>query len=129
RATEVQVEVVDPALPHQEPDRLSHVVGIDPVELQAARRLLRAEAREEERLAIALDERAGGDHLADVEPGPEAATQGAEGRVRDPGHGGEDDGRPDLEGADDDGRELPGSRGRNVPVPGAAVDEVHALRD
>src|SRR4030095_8426943 len=128
RAAEVQVEVVDAVLADHEPHRLADVVRIDAVELQAARRLLVAEAREEERLAVALDERPRGDHLAHVEPGPEAPAERPEGRVRDPGHGREDDGRPHPKRADADGRELAGRRARNVAIPGAAVDGIHDRR-
>ena len=38
RAAEVQVEVVDAVLAHQQAHRLPDVVGVDAVELQAARR-------------------------------------------------------------------------------------------
>ena len=92
--------------PTRSAHRLAHVARVDAVELQAARRLLRPEAREEERLAVALHERAGGDHLAHVEAGAVPAAERAEGRVRDPRHGARTTGGQTDERADAEGREL-----------------------
>jgi hypothetical protein len=117
--------VVDAALAHEQPDRLAHVMGIDAVELQAARRLLLAEARHEHRLAIPLDEGASGDHLAHVEAGPVAAAQRAERGIGHARHGREHDRRPDPERADGHGGELAGPGGRDVAIDVATVDGIH----
>ena len=53
-----------------------------------------------QRLLVALDQRAGRDHLADVEAGAELAAQRAEGRVGDAGHRREHHGGVDRERAE-----------------------------
>src|SRR6185436_19180418 len=105
-AAEVHVEVIDAPFADEEAHGLADVAGIDAVELKAARRLLGAEAGEQQRLPISEDERARGDHLAHVEAGAKSPTKRAEGWVRDPRHRGKDDRGPDAERPDRDRREL-----------------------
>jgi hypothetical protein len=124
RAAEVHVDVVDAAFADQQTHGLSHVVGIDAVELQAARLLLGGEAGQQQGLAIAHDQSAGGDHLAHVEPGAVAAAQRTEGRVRDAGHRREHHRGPDAQRADGSRAELAGTRERHVSVLNAPVDGV-----
>ena len=97
---EVQVEVIDQALADQPAHRLARVVLVDRVELEAARLLARVEAREAQRLRVALDERARGDHLGDVQAGAEAAAQRAERRIGDARHRRQHHGRLERERPD-----------------------------
>ena len=125
RAAEVHVDVVDPALADQDAHRLADVARVDAVELQAADLLLRVEAREQQRLAVALDERARRDHLAHVEPGAVAPAERPERRVRDARHRRQHDRRPDLERSDPQRDELPRPRRRHVTVRRAPIPRFH----
>ena len=107
RAAEVHVDVVGEVVLDDHPGRLVGGGRVDGVELQRARRLLRGERRHVHRDGVALDQGAGGDHLADVEaadgarPGfLEFAAQGAERDVGDPGHGRQDNRAAEGEGPD-----------------------------
>ena len=74
---------------------------VDAVELDGEGvRLVGRGAHHLQRLRAALDQRPRGDHLADVEPGPELPAQRAERRVRDAGHRREHDGGVDRERAE-----------------------------
>ena len=106
RAAEVEVDVVDVALADQPRHGLAHELGVDAVELEAPRLLVRREAREAQRLLVTFDQRARRDHLAHVETGAEAAAQAPERRVRDARHRCEHDGGIDGERADRERREL-----------------------
>ena len=79
-------------------------IRVDGVQLQRPGRFGRTERGHVHRGGLAFDERAGGDHLADVEPGRAACTfefeftaQRAEGDVGDARHGCEDHGAVQLE--------------------------------
>ena len=71
---EVEVDVVYEAFANQPGDGLAYVVRVHAVELQAAGALVWTEAGELERLRVAFDEGARGDHLAHVQPGTVAAA-------------------------------------------------------
>ena len=85
-ASEVQVDVVGAVFGDEHRDGLGDGLRVDAVELDRPRRLGLVVRDEPHRLGRALDERARGDHLADVEPGAELAAQPAERRVRDARH-------------------------------------------
>ena len=64
-------------------------VRVDAVELQAAEVLVRGERDHLQRLGDPLDQRPGGDHLADVDAAALLAAEPAERDVGDAGHRGE----------------------------------------
>ena len=107
RAAEVHVDVVGQPLVSDHFRGGEGGVRVDGVELQRARRLVRRERRHVHGDGMALDERAGGHHLAHVEPadrpGPgelEFAAQRAECDVGHAGHRGQHDGAPQLDRPD-----------------------------
>ena len=100
RAAEVHVDVVDAALVDQEAHRLANVVRVDAVELHDRVASEPSKRSMAQGACVALDQRAGGDHLAHVEPGAEAAAHAAERRVGDPGHRRQHDRRADRERPD-----------------------------
>ena len=93
RAAEVEVDVADGEVPRQDPGRIRHHAWVDAVELDRACGLARVELKHGVGLGVADHEAAGGDHLADVEPGTLFAAQLPVGGVRDPGHRREDHGK------------------------------------
>src|SRR5213594_4127445 len=91
-------------------------VRVAAVDLHRARALVGAAAGEEPRPRVAFEEAARGDHLRDVEARAERPAEAAErvgGHAR---HGGQDDGRPDREGAEDERAELTRTGGGYAPV-------------
>jgi hypothetical protein len=94
RAAEVEVDVVDPPLGDQHGDGLADVVRVHAVQLEAARGLAGTELNHPHRLGITLDQRAGGDHLADEQAAAEVAAEPPERRVGDARHRGEHNRRP-----------------------------------
>jgi hypothetical protein len=94
RAAEVQVDVVDPVLGDQHRDGLADVVRVHAVQLKAARRLAGAELDHAHGLGVTLDERTGGDHLADEQTAAEVTAESPERRVGDARHRGEHNRRP-----------------------------------
>ena len=105
RAAEVQVEVLD-ALARQHARRLAHLRRVAAVELDGPRPFVGRAVGEEPRARVALEQPARRDHLGDVQPGAELATQAAEGVARDARHRRQHDRRPDGERADVQGLEL-----------------------
>ena len=106
--------MVDADLLDQPADGRAHDPGVDPAQLHAADRLVGGEGGHGHRLGVALDQRSGGDHLADREPGPMGAADPAVGHVGDPGHRGQHHRwvhgqRPELE----DGQDRPDERRRH----------------
>jgi hypothetical protein len=97
RAAEVEVYVIDAPFADQALDRLADEIGIDSVQLEAARALVGAEAREPQRLVVALDQRARGDHLAHVQACAELTTQRAKRVIGHAGHRREHDRRPNAQ--------------------------------
>ena len=71
---EVQIDVVDLVFSDEPANDFSYDLRVHRVELQAAGFLLGVEACQVQGLGIALKQRPGGDHLADVEPGTKAAA-------------------------------------------------------
>ena len=118
RAAEVDVDVVDAELFDEPDDGLAHDGRVDAGQLDAPDGLVLAERGHADGLGVAFDQRPGGDHLADVEPGAIAAAQRAKGAVGHPGHGGQHDGQVYLEVADGEAR---GDR--------ADGDGIHGNRD
>ena len=116
RAAEVEVDVarVGEVLVDQHLDRPADGRRVDAVELDGERVLLvGGRADHPQRLRVALDQRAGGDHLADVEAGAELAAQRPERRVGDAGHrrehhGGVDGERPEPQRRERRRRRLEG---------------------
>ena len=89
------------------------------------------QAGEMQGAAVPLYQRPRGDHLADIEPRAEAATEAAKRSVRDPRHRCEDYRGIDAEGSDLKGRELPGGCRGRAGVQVAAVvarNGAHATR-
>src|SRR6202044_1131307 len=79
RATEVEVDVVDPDVVDQPPHCPTHDHGVDAVELDAPAGLVVAEGDHAEGLGVPFHQGAGRDHLAHVQPGAIATAQPAEG--------------------------------------------------
>jgi hypothetical protein len=125
RAAEVHVDVVDAVLGHQDAHGLADGAGVDAVELHRADGLVAPRAQHGEGLAVALHQRPGGDHLAHVEPGPEAGAQRPERGVGDPGHGGEHHRRVDGQRPDAQRRSTPHAR---VPDRRGGADGGHGRR-
>ena len=103
RAAEVQVDVVGAVLVDEQPHRVAHDAGVDAVQLDAARALVRVDRDHREGLRVALEQGPARDHLGDVDAHPGAgvgaedrsgllARQAAERAVRDAGHRREHDG-------------------------------------
>ncbi|MBG9885415.1 hypothetical protein ABE10_02205, partial [Bacillus toyonensis] len=94
------------------------------VELDGTRRLALMMLDESHRDGVALDERAGGDHLADVEPRAVLAAQAPERGVGDPRHRGEHHRR--IEPDRTDAQRTYGGGGESHPLhsprSGAAAD-------
>ncbi len=86
RAAEIEVDVVGQIFLEDHPHRRADDRGIDAVELEAARPLVRREPDQPKRLGMALDERARRDHLADEQPGTVGPAQPTKGGVRYAGH-------------------------------------------
>ena len=108
RAAEVHVDVVGEVALDDHPHRASHRHGVDAVELKRPRVLVGVEGDHLERQRVALDEPAGGDHLADVEAFALLAAQPSEAGVGDARHRRQHDRRggrvrPDGERARDGG--------------------------
>jgi hypothetical protein len=104
RAAEVEVDVVGAVLVDEHPHRRADRDRVDAVQLHAARGLVGVVPDQPHRLRRALDQRPGGDHLADVHARAELPAQPAERLVGDPGHRrqhhrGVDDVRPDPQRA------------------------------
>jgi len=96
-AAEVEVDVVDRFITAQPIDGPRHHLRITAVQLQRAKVLVRAEREHRLRLAAAVHETGGHDHLVHVdEVGPELAAQRTKRLVRHAGHRGEDHGRRGL---------------------------------
>ena len=100
RATHVQVDVVYADLVDHPPHRRTHDVRVDAVQLHAADRLVVVEPDHVSGRPVPFDQRAGRDHLADVEAGAVRTAQSAESSVGHPRHRREDDGRLDRERPD-----------------------------
>ena len=100
RAAEVEVDVVGAVLGDEHAHRLGDGRGVDAVQLDRARRLGLVVRDEAHRRRVPLDERAGRDHLAHVQPGAVLAAQPPERRVGDARHGSQHDGRVELDGPD-----------------------------
>ena len=86
RAAEVEVDVVGAVFGDEHRDGLGDGLRVDPVELDAARRLRLVVRDEAHALGRALDERPARDHLGHVEAGAVLAAEPAERGVRDPRH-------------------------------------------
>ena len=99
-AAEVEVDVVGAVLRDEHPHRLGDGGGVDAVQLDRARRLGLVVRDEAHRRGVPLDESAGRDHLAHVQPRAVLAAQPPEGGVGDARHGSQDDGRVELDGPD-----------------------------
>ncbi len=106
RAAEVEVDVVGEVLFRDHADGLADGRRVHAVELDRPGPLRLVEVDELHGLLVAFDQRPGGDHLADEQAlsSAELPAQSAEGRVGDPGHGGQDDGGLDGVRADAEGR-------------------------
>ena len=113
-AAEVQVDVVGAVLVDEHAHRVLDGRRVDAVELDRARRLGLVVRDEAHRRGVALDEGAGRDHLAHVQPGAVFAAEPAEGGVRDARHRREHDRRIELDGPD--AQSAVRERGRSSPV-------------
>jgi len=91
------LHVLRAQLADEEARGVVHLLRVGAEDLDAAHVLVRAEAREAQRLGIALGEAAHVQHLGHVEPGALPAAQRAEGRVGDAGHRREHHRRPDRQ--------------------------------
>ncbi|MBS1266018.1 MAG: hypothetical protein MAG471_01884 [Acidimicrobiaceae bacterium] len=110
RTAEVEVDVVDPVLVHQQAYGAAHALGLGSVELDAAGRLVRLEPAVADGLGIAVNEATCGDHLAHEQAGTHFPAERPEGGVGDAGHRGQHDRWPHLHGTDPGCRELARSR-------------------
>ena len=109
RAPEVEVDVVDEPGAAHPVDGAAHHHRVGAVHLQAARVLVGSERHHAGGLGVAVDERGGHHHLVDVhEIRSEPAAQGAERRVRHPGHRRQHDRRRRHEVADPQFHRRPG---------------------
>ena len=125
RASEVEVDVIHVALADEPGHGLTHVVGIDAVELEATRPLVGGEVGELARAWTALEEGPGGDHLAHAHPRSEAPAQRSEGGVGDPRHGSQDDWRRHGDRTEGERGKLPLCGRGDVAVDLAAVARIH----
>ena len=125
RASEVEVDVVDAVLADQPGHGLTHVAGVDAVELKAAGPLVGSEVGEPARSRTALDEGPGGDHLAHAHPGSETPAERSEGSVGDPRHGSQDDRGRDGDRTEGERGKLPRRCGGDVAVDLASVARIH----
>ncbi|MPM15579.1 hypothetical protein SDC9_61950 [bioreactor metagenome] len=126
RAAEVEVDMVHPELGTEDLRRGSHHRRVDAVELHRPDLLGGRERQHLQRLAVALDQAAGGDHLADVQAGALLGAQLPEGGIGHPGHRCEHD-----RGVDDHrvrpGRSRKGQRGGHAERGGRSGQEHRAI--
>ena len=102
RAAEIEVEVVHTAFTDKTAHRFADILRVDAVDLEAPWPFVGPEIGQLEGFLAALDQGAGGDHLADIEPRAKTAAQGPEGIVCDPGHRRQDNRWRDLNRPDAD---------------------------
>ena len=95
RAAEIHVDVIDSALTHKSLHRLSDIIRIDAIELQAARAFLRPKIGQLECFLYAIDQGACRDHFRDIKSCTELSTQRSKRVVCHTRHGGEHNGRRD----------------------------------
>jgi hypothetical protein len=125
RTPKVEVDVVDAVLADQPGHGLTQVAGVDAVELKAAGPLVGREVGEPVRSRAALDESAGGDHLAYTQPGSETPAERSEGSVGDPRHGSQDDRGRDTDRTEGECGKLPRRCGGDLAIDLASVARIH----
>jgi hypothetical protein len=117
--------VVHVALADEPGHRLTHVVGVDAVELEATGPLVGGEVGELARARTALEEGPRGDHFAHAHSRPEPPAQRSEGGIGDPRHGSQDDGGRHGNRTEDERGKLLLCSGEDVAIDLASVARIH----
>ncbi len=121
RTPEVHVQVVDVEPLTEQQDRSGDIVRVGAVQLYGSDGFVGPELGQLPRERVVVHEGPSGQHLVDIEGGPESEAQGSERPVGDPCHRGEHDRGVEGDGPEVDRGDLARSGGFDTLVQRAAV--------